>query len=539
VKPTLAVYLNGDDALLMWTVGELDPQCRGFAIERERNGETGWLDNFAPQFGRHQSSGEWPVRAFSWTDHEVDAGDVVRYRVVPVIAGQPRRRQASAWSARRTLDGAGAFFNRGFVISQFMSRYLTQQFPHDSRDAALRKFKARIAVHDNRLRAFLAGQIRTAMLELLDTGEEVHAALFELSDEELVGALEKLGPRAHIVLANGSVQSVKGVPVAESRQQDENADARARLRAAGAEVHDRFVSPGALAHNKFLVAGDKVWTGSTNWTATGLCTQLNNALLLQDAAVADAFLKQWEALRDGGSTHPRTLAAANATATAAGAVSVHFTRAKGQADLAVLKEIVAGARQGVLFLMFIPGGSGVLADIRELAARPEIVLRGVVSELPRGRADEKTGETTRVRVTLFGEDGETSRLLDVVQPQGHAHTAAWWALETTRGQFLSNVGHAIVHSKVLVVDPFSDAPVVVTGSHNFSLSASQHNDENFVVIRGNRPLAEAYAVNVANAWRHYAVRAATAHAELRGLDYLQALLEDRRKDEAFWGLSRS
>jgi phosphatidylserine/phosphatidylglycerophosphate/cardiolipin synthase-like enzyme len=187
--------------------------------------------------------------------------------------------------------------------------------------------------------------------------------------------------------------------------------------------------------------------------------------------------------------------------------------------------------------MFIPGGAGVLADIRALAARPEIVLRGVVSELPRGRADEKSGPTTRLRVTLFGEDGESTRLLDVVQPQGHAHTAAWWALETTRGQFLSSVGHAIVHSKVLVVDPFSDAPVVVTGSHNFSLSASRQNDENFVVIRGNRRLAEAYAVNVANAWRHYAVRAGTAHAELEGIDYLRALLADRRADEAFWGLA--
>ena len=50
---------------------------------------------------------------------------------------------------------------------------------------------------------------------------------------------------------------------------------------------DRFVSPGALAHNKFLVVTDasgkpkRLWTGSTNWTTTGLCTQLNNALLVK------------------------------------------------------------------------------------------------------------------------------------------------------------------------------------------------------------------------------------------------------------------
>lgn len=50
--------------------------------------------------------------------------------------------------------------------------------------------------------------------------------------------------------------------------------------------------PGALAHNKFLVVIDSagnpqaVWTGSTNWTTTGLCTQLNDALLVDDPTIA-------------------------------------------------------------------------------------------------------------------------------------------------------------------------------------------------------------------------------------------------------------
>jgi phosphatidylserine/phosphatidylglycerophosphate/cardiolipin synthase-like enzyme len=38
----------------------------------------------------------------------------------------------------------------------------------------------------------------------------------------------------------------------------------------------------------------------------------------------------------------------------------------------------------------------------------------------------------------------------------------------THKQFLSQVGHAIVYSKVFVIDPFSDNATVVTGSHNFS-----------------------------------------------------------------------
>ena len=96
----------------------------------------------------------------------------------------------------------------------------------------------------------------------------------------------------------------------------------------------------------------------------------------------------------------------------------------------------------------------------------------------------------------------------MVQPDGRPQAFAWWAAEATRKDFLARVGYAIVHSKVLVVDPLSGNPTVVTGSHNFSKSASGKNDENFLVIRGDRALAEAYAVNVFSAWRHYRARVA-------------------------------
>ena len=153
--------------------------------------------------------------------------------------------------------------------------------------------------------------------------------------------------------------------------------------------------------------------------------------------------------------------------------------------------------------------------------------------------DEHTGTTTKVRVTLFGDpqaQTPVKRTFDVVQPQGFANVAAGWAVEATRAQFLSNVGFAIIHSKVLVVDAFSTQPIVVTGSHNFSISASGSNDENFVVIRGDKALAEAYVVNIESAWRHYAARIGTPHRTLTGVAYLRALLADQRAEEPFWGL---
>lgn len=48
--------------------------------------------------------------------------------------------------------------------------------------------------------------------------------------------------------------------------------------------------------------------------------------------------------------------------------------------------------------------------------------------------------------------------------------------------------------------------MVATGSNNLGYRASHNNDENFVVIRGHRALAEAYACHVLDVYDHYAWR---------------------------------
>ena len=57
-----------------------------------------------------------------------------------------------------------------------------------------------------------------------------------------------------------------------------------------------------------------------------------------------------------------------------------------------------------------------------------------------------------------------------------------------------------------MVDPFSEDPIVVTGSHNFSTSASQDNDENLVIVRGHKQLAIAYATHIMSVYSHYRFR---------------------------------
>ena len=49
-----------------------------------------------------------------------------------------------------------------------------------------------------------------------------------------------------------------------------------------------------------------------------------------------------------------------------------------------------------------------------------------------------------------------------------------------------------IHDKFILTDPLGEDPVVVTGTANFSKPSQNANDENMVVIRGNKRVADIY-----------------------------------------------
>lgn len=157
---------------------------------------------------------------------------------------------------------------------------------------------------------------------------------------------------------------------------------------------------------------------------------------------------------------------------------------------------MTAAKEAILYVMFQPGPEP-LATI--LSRTNAIYVRGVVSTVTPQNQEQFN----------LGEKPYTTAL---VQPEGEVKDFAWWVHEVTRAQFLyppmnPGVGHAITHAKMIVIDPHLDSCAVITGSHNFSASASEQNDENFVIVRGNRALATAYAVACQSTYRHYRWRA--------------------------------
>src|SRR5262245_13841411 len=286
-----------------------------------------------------------------------------------------------------------------------------------------------------------------------------------------------------------------------------------------------------IGHNKFAVYEDgqgrarAVLFGATNWTSTGLCAQTNNTLVIEDAKLAGRYRDYWKQLAAdtktaGGEAKSLQGRALRAWDRAGGHITLadgstadswfspntvgsRQSGAKNQAqpvDMAELIKRVNAAKHSILFLAFLPGTPSI-ANWAGAAQKNNnsLFVRGCVT-------NKATAETFYYQLkgmtppkhqkgSAYKADGRVvaAYALDRVIPPG-------WKKE------LLSAGFAIVHDKIVVIDAFSDDCVVVTGSHNLGYKASYDNDENLVLIEGNKKLATAYATHVLDVYDHFAWR---------------------------------
>jgi phosphatidylserine/phosphatidylglycerophosphate/cardiolipin synthase-like enzyme len=505
------IFHNGDDVFIAWKPDGFIPECRGFALLRRRNGveETvstwvGFVDDEAED-GERRASTNWPIQKYQWTDYMAGPGDTLQYRVIPMVGPNKNNltadaENASDWTEEITLtheveSNIEAYFNRGIVAAQWVSRRLQIT----NVNLQTKKLETVITTPNDPFRNYLAGPLGARLFELLESAakekRDVFAALYELHDKQLEAALAKLKKRAHVVLANGSVKK-KG--------EDQNSEAREKL-SGKVDLHERMISPAALGHNKFLVICDKnkkprwVWTGSQNWTKTGLCTQANNSLLIDNRKVAAEFRKQWDLLKDAKNATPKELKESNSDPRdpikKPQSVRLWFTPTIGQVDLKEARKVVLSAKDAILFLMFNPGPKDTLLNeiikaARAKASASRLYIHGAINQDP---------STSKNPVQLFDRENFETADYEVVLPAAIDEPTKFFRRELKK----LPKAFAMVHSKVVLVDPFGKHPVLLTGSHNLGPKASGKNDENLLIIRDAPGLAAAYAANIMAIYNQY------------------------------------
>ncbi len=525
-------YANNDVAQVAWRYDAKIPDCLGFAIYRKEGSPDGagawtplpaWV-GFKGQSNKawtRNTTEIWPIQKFEWKDVSAERGKTYSYKIVPT-KGQPSTTQpllrmddqaliAGPVTLTPRRGSFESYFNRGILSTQAVSH----QVPAGpSGTPNFQILTSRIDQPGDPLRLALAGQMIEALESLLklaaSTGGSCYLALYELNDPDLIKLL--LGtPNLHIILSNTGPTDA------------ENHPARQSLHAmAGIEVFDRFVGSQSIGHNKFCVyvdtAGDAqaVLTGSTNWTCTALCAQSNNSLIVHDRVVAKAYLDYWQQLRadtpaEGTSPQGPALRAYDAVVRAdtdidAGHLRLWFSPNTPAVrrrptppdevcppDLSEVFSLMDSAQQAILFLEFEPGSPSVVDHAATVQNRkPDLFVRGAVTD-PRAVGVFNT--------TLVHRPGEP--VAEVAAASAITDQFAFWQQELLKS---SPQAHAIIHDKIVVIDPFTDHCVVVTGSHNNGYKASYDNDENLVIIKGHRELAAAYAVHVMDVYDHYRFR---------------------------------
>jgi excisionase family DNA binding protein len=132
-------------------------------------------------------------------------------------------------------------------------------------------------------------------------------------------------------------------------------------------------------------------------------------------------------------------------------------------------------------------------ELQEVYARKDdnLFINGVINTDPSGK-DKPT--------IIFLHKNEAHKGSFKAAVQGHiAETFAFWKEEEAQIA-------VSIHSKLIVIDPFSENPVVMTGSHNMGEKASNSNDDNLNTITGNPDIAIAYALGIFSIYKHYCWR---------------------------------
>jgi phosphatidylserine/phosphatidylglycerophosphate/cardiolipin synthase-like enzyme len=506
---------NNDVAFVSWSYDARIPNCLGFSLRRiDATGMptvlpawVGFQGDSNPQWlGR--TTDDWPVQKFNWRDFSAKPGGTYRYQIVPMIGapGQlaPATGQTLETNPVTLTPQCGpflAYFNRGILSTQSVAHLLPEDANGRPSSGALVKH---ITTPGDPLRMRLAGQMIDALGMLFQqakaAGGELYCALYELSDAELVAQLLSAGSSVHVVLSNTGPDDATDAPT------------RKQLHDAGLDVTDRMLGANHIGHNKFVVYVDKegqpqaVLTGSTNWTSTAICGQSNNALICRDATIAATYLDYWNRLKADGQAQGADFRAANNERRPVPSldVDVWFSpnttqKSKGTdtpGDLADVAEEIGKAQEAILFLLFQPGSPSVLDEIvKANQANTNLFVRGAATD-PKAVDQFNTALYHRSATQSPDVVNDTAMVAASAVPD----TFAYWHKELLKS---SPSAHAIIHDKIIVIDPFSDKAVVITGSHNLGFKASYANDENMVIVRGRQDLAAAYTTHVTDVYDHY------------------------------------
>jgi len=239
-----------------------------------------------------------------------------------------------------------------------------------------------------------------------------------------------------------------------------------------------------IMHDKFMVIDDRfTWASTANWSPTDLKHNSNNFVVIDDPAVAADFTAEHQQMWNGLYGHNK-VELDNGRFYEVGDTLVEVWFAPNEDVSGRMLELIDGAEQSVWFTIFAftkdQVGSAYIRKQEELQAK------GFLDNPPAGVTRPGIwGVIDQSQLHSNGQYHEAYRLLSAEVPMRMDGNDA----SRQPGDYQAGGGR--LHSKTMVIDADGENPVVISGSFNWSASATQSNDEYLLIFHGKR-VAQAY-----------------------------------------------
>ncbi|TDW51670.1 phosphatidylserine/phosphatidylglycerophosphate/cardiolipin synthase-like enzyme [Flavobacterium sp. 270] len=252
-------------------------------------------------------------------------------------------------------------------------------------------------------------------------------------------------------------------------------------------------------HNKFMVLlkdniAKQVWFGSTNITLAGIFGQCNTGHWVVDNTIAKQYEKYWLSLL--GDPTMGTVA---------------------KTSMEIQKSIDLTNLENGEYVFFSPRDLPKISGAKPVQLQHYADLIDSAKEMvcmvfPFNMDDVfntvYNHDKDYLRLLLFESASDaqkvTSNDIDLKVSAGAIYqgTEKNWAKEVTT-KATTGAGILYVHNKFFLIDPLSEDPIVVTGSANFSSNSILNNDENTMLIKGDKRTADIYLTEFDRLFVHF------------------------------------
>ncbi|MBK9510353.1 MAG: hypothetical protein IPO04_13260 [Cytophagaceae bacterium] len=457
----------------------------GFAIKKtvfEENGLVryqAWLEgnkrfDFQSQTALSLSSEEAPFQRFVWNDYTLNSNFSYSFEIFPLLGDpkNPTKGKPAELSFKPSFNDDGQFglyTNRGVTAAQVYLRDFGKTNPKESREA----------------QKWLSRDLKESLIRFINqaqAGDKLHCAIYEFEDEEVAAAFEAATQR------HAEVMIVYHAKNQERKEKNEHTLNKYHLLPNHAKARTKIQN---ISHNKFVVLlknglPKAVWTGTCNFTFNGFFLQTNMATEISHPTTADAYNKYFEILVGDpdmkGRNNPAKASISDLIMQTDAALNnegwkVNFSPISKKHLLEKSADLIKQAKSAVLFSAPF-GLDQVLVDELGLNAS-KIIEYGLVNNTAKAKIEKLHFANTRFY---------TPTRLD-------KYAGIPWDAKA--------FGSHKIHTKSLVIDPWSSDSKLIVGTGNFSDEACTDNDENFLIIEGNQRISAIIATEFIRMWEHY------------------------------------